>query len=100
MQDVLDRCRAVVAADQHGRVIGVEHVRLGVLHLLHGAVEAVDRRLVVGAADPLVAGAELELGDLVVALDGVEGGEQGGGVDAVADRAVDDVGHGLLLQAV
>ena len=38
--------------------------RLLVRHLLHGAVEAVDRRLVVGAADPAVGGPELELGDL------------------------------------
>jgi hypothetical protein len=43
MEDELDRGRAVVLADEHRGVVGVERERLLVLHLLHGAVEAVDR---------------------------------------------------------
>ena len=85
MEHELDRGRGAVGADEHGRVVGVVDVHLLVRHLLHGAVEAVDRGLVVRAADPPVRGAELELGDVAVALDGVKGGEQRRRVDAVAD---------------
>ena len=74
-------------------MVGVEDERLLVLHLLHGAVEAVQRGLVVGAADPAVGGTELELADLRRGPHGVERGEQGGRVDAVADRVVGG-GHG------
>jgi uncharacterized OsmC-like protein len=42
----------------------------------------------VGAAHPPVGGPEAERGELRVGLDGVDRGEQGGGVDAVADRGV------------
>src|SRR4051794_16014426 len=40
----------VVVADEHGRVVGVEGEGPLVGHVLHGAVEAVQRRAVVGAA--------------------------------------------------
>jgi len=81
-------------------VVGVEDVHVLVLHLLHRTVEAADRGLAVRAADPFVAGAELELGDVVVPLDGVEGGEERGGVDAVADRVVGGHGHDVGSPAV
>ena len=42
VQQELHRCRAVVAADQHGRVVGVDE-GLGAVLLLAGAVEALDR---------------------------------------------------------
>ena len=86
VQDVLDRRRAVVVTDEHRRMVGVEDTRLVVGHLLLGAVEAIDRRLVVRAAHPPVGGPELEDGDLVVALHGVDRGEERGGVDAVGVR--------------
>src|SRR5262249_4540377 len=66
-------------------------------HLLLGAVKAVNRRLVVGSAEPAVGGPELELGEVGVAPYGVDRGEQGRGVDAVAD-AVLDGGHGSAPQ--
>ena len=75
MQYVLDWRRRLVGPNQHGRMVGVEGTGLAVLHLLTGTVEAVNRRLVVGTVDPLVGGAELELGDLRVAFDGIDGGE-------------------------
>ena len=93
VQHVLDRRRGVVGADEYDRMIGVEDMRVGVLHLLHRSVEAVNGRLVVGAADPFVGRPELELGDLVVALDGIEGGEKGVGIDTVAGRRVGGRGH-------
>ncbi len=92
VQYVLDRRRAVVRPDQHGRVVGVEREWLPVGHFLLGAVEAVERRPVVGPADPAVGGPELELGDVGVAFHGVECGEQGCGVDAVPDGVLGD-GH-------
>ena len=75
--------------DEHGRVVGVvgERLRAGRV-LLPGAVEALDDRAVVGAADPFVGRAELELGDLRRALHRVEGGEQRRDVDAVAGRSL------------
>jgi hypothetical protein len=91
-QQELDRGGGVVLADEDRRVVGVERERLLMCHLLHGAEEAVDRRLVVRAVDPLVRGAELELGDVVVALHGVDRGEQGRGVDTVAGLVLDG-GH-------
>ena len=48
VQQVLDRRRAVVGADEHGRVVGVGGVRGGVAHLLLGAEEA--RRSSTGCA--------------------------------------------------
>ena len=44
VQQVLDRGRRVVVADQHGGVVGVDHGLVLVLHLLHGAEEAGERR--------------------------------------------------------
>ena len=67
VQQVLDRGRRVVGARRAPR--GGRRsttVTVLVLHLLHGAVEAVDLRPAVGAALPGVAGAELELRDLRV----------------------------------
>jgi hypothetical protein len=63
--------------------------------LLADPEEVGDGAAVVGAADPLVVGAELESGCLGRLLDRVEGGEQGGGVHAVADRVVDVGGGGV-----
>ena len=61
VQQVLGRVRAGVGAEQDGRLAGVDRERLGARGvLLAGAVEALDRRAVVGAVDPAVAGAELE----------------------------------------
>ncbi len=50
-----------------------------------GAVEALDRRLVVGAVDPAVAGTELELGEARLPLDDVERAVELVNVDAVHD---------------
>jgi hypothetical protein len=86
-QQVLDRDGAVVAADEHLRVVGVVHEGGHVLAFLAGAEEAGDGGLAVGAADPPVGGAELELRGLWRALDDVQGGEEGGDVDAVAGDA-------------
>jgi hypothetical protein len=94
VQQVLDRRRAVVRPDKHRWVVGVERKRLPVGHLLLGAVKAMDRRLIVGSAEPAVGRPELELGKVGVAPHGVERGEQGRGVDAVADGVIDG-GHEL-----
>src|SRR6185312_10863919 len=94
VQHVLDRRRAVVRTDQHRRMVGVERERLTVVHLLLGAVEAVDGRAVVGPAHPGVGGPEAELRDVGIALHGVDRGEQGRGIDAVTDGVLGD-GHGL-----
>ena len=87
VQHELDRGRAVVLADQHGRVVGVEGELALVRPLLADPEEVVDRAAAVGAGDPLVAGAELEPGSGRGLLHRVERGEQGRGVDAVAGRA-------------
>ena len=70
-------------APSGGRRRRVNDVLVGAL--LADAEEAVDRALAVGAGHPAVRGPELELGRRRRRLHGVEGGEQGGGVDAVAD---------------
>ena len=89
VQHELHRGRSVVVADQDGGVVGVEDEGALVGALFADAEEVVDGAAVVGAADPLVVGAELEPGRLGGLLDGVQGGEQGGGVHAVAHRVVD-----------
>jgi hypothetical protein len=76
-------------------VVGGDDGRRLVLVLLAGAVEAGDGAPVLRAADPLVARAELEAGQLRLVADGADGGEQGLDVDAVAalGRVLGD-GHG------
>ena len=61
MQHVLDRGRAVVLADQDRGVVGVEDEGALVGALLADAEEVVDGAAAVGAGDPVVVGAELEL---------------------------------------
>jgi hypothetical protein len=64
-------------------VVGVEDERALVRAFLADTEVVGDGGAVVRAADPLVTGAELESGCLGCLLDRVEGGEEGGGVDAV-----------------
>ena len=92
----LDRGRAVVLADEDGRVVGVEDELALVRALLADAEEVGDRRSAVRALLPLVVGAELELRGGRHLLDGVEGGEERRGVDAVAVRRCLGGGHGGL----
>ena len=54
----------MVGADEHRRVVGVDHGLALVDVLLAHAVAAADGAPVVGAAQPAVGGAELEAGDL------------------------------------
>ena len=54
--------------------------------LLTDAEVVRDSAAVMGAADPLIVGTELESGRLGCLLDRVEGGEQGRGVHAIARR--------------
>jgi hypothetical protein len=75
-------------------VVGIELEGVLVDAFLADAEEAVDAAAAVGSADPFVVGAELELCRLWRGLDSVEGGEEGGGVDAVTHRLVDRGGHG------
>jgi hypothetical protein len=63
--------------------------------LAAGAEEVADGALAVGAGDPAVLGAELELGEWALGLHRVERGEQGRGVDAVAGDDGGGLGHGL-----
>jgi hypothetical protein len=90
MQDVLDRSRAVVVADQDGGVVGVEGEGALMGALLPDAEEPVDGAAAMGAGEPLVVGTELEGGRLGGGLDRVEGG----GVNAIASRRGDRGGRG------
>ena len=65
-------------------MVGVEDEGPLVRALLADTEVVRDGGAVVGAADPLVAGAELESGCLGGLPDRVQGGEEGGGVHAVA----------------
>jgi len=76
-------------------VVGVEDEGALVGALLADAEEVGDGAAVVGAALPLVVGAELELGGLGRLLDRVEGGEQGGGVHAVTHGVAELGGAGV-----
>ena len=67
LEQELDRRRAVVGADEHGRVVGVGDERRLVPLLAAGAGEVVDGDAAVGAGDPACPGAELELGELGLA---------------------------------
>jgi hypothetical protein len=69
-------------------VVGVEDPGVFVGAFLADAVEVADGAAAVGAASPLVAGPELEVGGLGGLLHRVERGEEGGGVDAVAGAVV------------
>jgi len=95
LEQELHRRRPVVAANEHGRVVGVDHGRLLVAVLLARAEEVVDHDTAVGAGHPACAGAELEGGELGLGADRVDGGEQRGGVDAVQRRLLDYVRHGV-----
>ena len=80
------------------RVEGEWQCATGVL--LTRTVKALNRAAIVGTADPLVAGAELELRDFRLRLDRIQGGEQGGDVDSVECGPGLRAGHGLLLWLV
>jgi hypothetical protein len=70
VQQELHRGGRVVAADQDRRVIRVEGEGQGAAGvLLACTIEALNRAAIMGAADPLVAGAELELRDFWLRLD-------------------------------
>ena len=71
-------------ADEDGGVVGVEDELALVRALLADAEEVGDRRAAVRPLQPLVVGPELELRGRRHLLDGVEGGEERRGVDAVA----------------
>ena len=96
VEQVLDRGGAEVGADEDRGVVHVVGEDVVVGALLADAEVPVDGALAVGAGDPAVGRPELELGRRRRRLHGVEGGEQGGGVDAVAD-AVLDGGHLVCL---
>src|SRR4051794_8594412 len=86
-QQDLGRVRPGVGAAEDRRLPGVDDERLGPGGvLLQGAVERLHVVPVVRAAEPGVAGAELEPGKLRLCLDGVERAEELVGVDSVADR--------------
>jgi hypothetical protein len=90
VQQVLGRVGAGVGAEQDRRLARVDHERLAASGVFAaGGVEALDRRAVVGAVDPAVGGAELELGQLGLGLDQVERGEHLLRIHAVADRVCD-----------
>jgi hypothetical protein len=90
-----DRGGSVVLADEDGGVVGVEDEAPLVGAFFADPEVVGDGAAVVGAADPLVVGAELEAGCLGRLLHGVEGGEEGRGVHAVAHRVVDVGGGGV-----
>jgi hypothetical protein len=93
VQQVLGRVGAGVGAEQDRRLAGVDHERLAAAGVLAArGIEALDRRAVVGAVDPAVGGAELELRQLRLRRDQVQRGEHLLRVHAVADR-VRDCGH-------
>jgi hypothetical protein len=75
-------------------VVGVEDEGALVGALLADPEVVGNGLAVVGAVDPLVVGPELEPGGLGRLLDGVEGGEQGRGVHAVAGPVADGGGVG------
>jgi hypothetical protein len=84
VQDILDRVRGPVAGEQHGRLVVVEDERLAArVVLLARAVERLDLRAVVPAAEPVVARAELEAAERRVGGDGRDGVRQRADVDAV-----------------
>src|SRR5262249_27859415 len=87
----------LVGSEEDGRLVDLHYERLGAGRvLLPGAVEVLDGRAGVSAVDPLVADAELELGQRRIRLDRVDRAEQPVDVDAV-----DGVGdlHGDLLRS-
>jgi hypothetical protein len=91
MEEVLGGVGTGVGAEQDRGLTGVEFERLAPADVLAARrVEALDRRAVVGAADPVVRGTELERGQFRLLLDEVERGEHLAGVDTVADRGGDD----------
>jgi hypothetical protein len=69
VQQVLGRVRTGVGAEQDRGLTGVQGERLCTCgDLVAGGVEVLDRRAVVRATEPLVAGPEAELGDLGLGL--------------------------------
>src|SRR5664279_1276142 len=95
VQQEFHRGRAVVVADQDGRVIGVKAEGFGSTGVfLTRTEETLDAGTVVGSVDPLVAGPELELRDLRLPLHGIEDGEQAWDIDTVAGGPGLRTGHG------
>ena len=97
VQQVFHRGRTMIISGQYRRMIGVVAEALRALVLLTGAVVAVDLAAVVGAADPGVGGAELEGRQFGMVPDDVQGAEESGGVDAVAEGGLVDDGHDHVL---
>src|SRR3954447_2000877 len=97
VEQVLHRRRCLVLPDQDGRVVGVHLGDVLVLQLLHRAVEPGERGSAVSAVEPAVGGTELELGDLGLGLDRIQGREQGRGVDHVGAGALGGGGHACVL---
>ena len=83
MQHVFDRGRALVLTAEHGRMVRVRGEGCLVGVLAAGAGELRHRGLRVSSAHPVALGTELESAELRLVLDDVDGGEQGGCVDAV-----------------
>ena len=79
----LDRGRPLVLADEHLGVVAVVLEVALVAVRATGSVEGLDPATAVGAGLPLVGRPELELGQLGLLTDHVDGGEQVGRVDAV-----------------
>jgi hypothetical protein len=98
VQQILGGVGAGVGAEQDRRLARVEGepVRAAGVLCARG-VEVLDRGAVVRSAEPAVAGAELELRDLGLRLDRVQGGEQRRGVHAVSHGLGDGRGHVVLL---
>jgi hypothetical protein len=93
VQEVLGGVGAGIRAEQDGGLAGVDDERLLARRvLLAGAVELLDRRAVVRAGDPVVAGSELEAAQLRLGLDRVQRPVHLLRVDSIADR-VDRRGH-------
>src|SRR5205823_4097093 len=91
------RCRTPVGPDEDTGMVEVEGVRRLVGALLADAEEPVHGALTVGAGNPAVRRSELELGRLGRGLHSVEGGEEGGGVDTIANGVVGDAHFGWSL---
>ena len=82
VQQELDRCRPLVLADEDGRVVRVVPNGRACMWLEPAPLRRFDDGAAVGALDPAVAGAELELGELRRSLDRVDR-RRAWGVDAV-----------------
>jgi len=86
VQQPFDRRRGGVGPAQDHRVVALAVVRRKVRVLLAGSEEALHCALAVGAGNPARVGAELKFSELGLGADGVDGGEQGWGIDAIERR--------------